>query len=324
MNFDFTSEQLIWRASCEKFAHGLRADGQADPDDGEVWQRLADLGAVDLALSGDEYLTEVAILLEEVGRMAAKAPVLEQLTSAVAAASLGTSGGVTLLLTGHGSVAANRVTGTWGPVILRPETSTFVALIDDRAAALRADSPGMRVEVGQAIDGMTTATVCATSAEPSALHDPDAVRDAYRLARVGLAAEMLGGAAEVISRAVAYTMERWVFGRPIARFQAVQHALADAEITRWAAFLAVYEAADTGSLAPHDTPAAKEARALSIAARAYLDATTTASHIIAGIGHIDDHWLPSHYRRAIALDLRTGGRDSRALSCLAEFRTADG
>ena len=111
----------------------------------------------------------------------------------------------------------------------------------------------------------------------------------------------------------------------LAQFaEAVQHALADAEINRWAASLAVYEAAGTGSLAPHDTPAAKEARALSMAARAYLEATTTASHVIAGIGHIDDHWLPGHYRRAKALDLRSGGGDARALDCLDQFRPVDG
>ena len=55
----------------------------------------------------------------------------------------------------------------------------------------------------------------------------DALDQALDIARIGLAAEMLGGAEECFERTVAYLKEREQFGVPIGSFQALKHRAAN-------------------------------------------------------------------------------------------------
>jgi alkylation response protein AidB-like acyl-CoA dehydrogenase len=124
------------------------------------------------------------------------------------------------------------------------------------------------------------------------------------------AAEMVGAAGTLVERTVEHAMGRVVFGRPIAAFQAAQHALAKAEILRRSARLLVYRATsqlDAGS------PARERSgnMALVLACDALLECARVASQINGGSGFIVDHWLPDYFARAKALDLRTGGRPGR-------------
>jgi len=137
---------------------------------------------------------------------------------------------------------------------------------------------------------------------------------AWNELRTGMAvlrsAEMAGACGTLIERTVEHAMDRIVFGRPIAAFQAAQHALAKAEIQRRAARLLTYRAA---SQLEAGGPARERsaAMALLIACDALLECARVASQINGGTGFIVEHWLPDYYARAKALDLRTGGRPVR-------------
>lgn len=112
------------------------------------------------------------------------------------------------------------------------------AMIDDDEMEffiVDADKAGVTVERVIMMDSRNSATV---SFENVSL-DMDARMDEYGkynggelldkildIARIGLAAEMLGGCLEAFERTVAYLKERQQFGVPIGTFQALQHRAA--------------------------------------------------------------------------------------------------
>jgi alkylation response protein AidB-like acyl-CoA dehydrogenase len=57
--------------------------------------------------------------------------------------------------------------------------------------------------------------------------DPAVLADLLNAGRVMLAADSLGAAQQMLSQAVAYSLERQQFGRPIGSFQAVKHMCAE-------------------------------------------------------------------------------------------------
>jgi acyl-CoA dehydrogenase len=92
--------------------------------------------------------------------------------------------------------------------------------------------------------------------------------------RPSVGAFAVGMAQAALDVAVAHAAARQAFGRPLAEFQAVAHALADAATRTWAARLLVYEAASR-----HDAdPAAPGVGAAAAMAKLY--ATETAQAVV--------------------------------------------
>ena len=118
------------------------------------------------------------------------------------------------------------------------------------------------------------------------------------------AAEMAGGARQVVEMTVEYTKMRVQFGRPLASFQAVQHRCADmatlADGAQLAARQAVW-AADRGMAAGEALSVAKL-----FAAQAYRTITIDAVHLHGGIGYMQEYDLQFYYRRARAEDVLLG------------------
>ncbi|MDZ3991978.1 acyl-CoA dehydrogenase family protein [Pseudomonas sp. Teo4] len=85
------------------------------------------------------------------------------------------------------------------------------------------------------------------------------LRDAQRIAAIGLAAEQLGGAQQALDLTLAYINERRQFGRPIASFQAIKHRCADMMLQVECARSAVWYAACVAReyLAPQGDPAVR-------------------------------------------------------------------
>jgi alkylation response protein AidB-like acyl-CoA dehydrogenase len=75
----------------------------------------------------------------------------------------------------------------------------------------------------------------------------DGLTRAVALARIGLAAEQLGGAQQCLDLTLAYTAARVQFGRPVASFQAVKHRCAEMMVRVEAARSVVYGAAATAA-----------------------------------------------------------------------------
>lgn len=112
--------------------------------------------------------------------------------------------------------------------------------------------------------------------------------------RVSAGALYLGGAQAVIDEAVQYAKEREQFGRPIGKFQAIQHMLADMGTRVQAARLLIYNSAwkfDQG------LPVAMEsAMAKLSAAEAYVDLSTKGMQIMGGYGYMMEYPMQRHFR----------------------------
>jgi alkylation response protein AidB-like acyl-CoA dehydrogenase len=116
-------------------------------------------------------------------------------------------------------------------------------------------------------------------------------------ARAGLAAEMLGSAAEAFERTVQYLKERKQFGVPIGSFQALKHRAAllfcEIELTR---------SAVTAALAALDARANESSQLASLAKAKAGDAFFLASNegvqMHGGIGMTDEHEIGFFLKRA--------------------------
>jgi hypothetical protein len=134
----------------------------------------------------------------------------------------------------------------------------------------------------------------------------DAWPSALAAGQIALAHQIAGACRTMLDLARAHALERVQFDRPIARFQAVRHRLADA--------LVAIEALDAGleaaAVAPGPTTAAL---AKALAGRG---ARTVASHcqqVLAGIGFTTDHPFHRSLKRTMTLDGLLGSADALTL-----------
>jgi len=122
----------------------------------------------------------------------------------------------------------------------------------------------------------------------------DCLKGTINHERVIIAACCTGTIRGVTDRAVAYAKDREAFGRPIGQFQAIQHYIADMEISYQAARLMTYHAAD---LAAADKEYALEsAVAKAYASEACSKAADMAIQILGGAGYTKDHDVERMWR----------------------------
>ena len=161
-------------------------------------------------------------------------------------------------------------------------TRTRAVMVDSRnAAALRLDG----IELGEE-------AVLGGVDDGADLLDPVLDR-----ARAGLAAEMLGSAAEAFERTVQYLKERKQFGVPIGSFQALKHRAAqmfcEIELTR-SAVIAALAALDAGS----DDAGALACLAKAKAGDAFFLVGNEGVQMHGGIGMTDEHEIGFFLKRA--------------------------
>jgi acyl-CoA dehydrogenase-like protein len=131
-------------------------------------------------------------------------------------------------------------------------------------------------------------------------------QSAVALGRRAVAHQVAGACRTMLELACTHAKERVQFGRPIARFQAVRHRLADA--------LVAVEALEATLAAARDTPSCDTA-ALAKAA-AGRTAHTVAAHcqqVLAGIGFTTEHPFHRFLKRTIALEGLFGSADAIVL-----------
>jgi alkylation response protein AidB-like acyl-CoA dehydrogenase len=121
-----------------------------------------------------------------------------------------------------------------------------------------------------------------------------------------VAHQICGASRAMLDLARTHAVERVQFGRPVARFQAVRHRLADALVAIEALDAALQAAADDGG--PETATLAK-----AIAGRT---ARTVAGHcqqVLAGIGFTTEHPFHRYAKRTMVLDGLLGSADDLAL-----------
>jgi hypothetical protein len=132
--------------------------------------------------------------------------------------------------------------------------------------------------------------------------DPAAWTSAVALGRRALAYEMAGACRAMLDLARAHALVRTQFGRPVARFQAVRHRLAET--------LVAIEALEAALAAAHDEPCAATAElAKAVAGRASGAVVKHCQQVLAGVGFTTEHPFHRHAKRVLLLEGVLGSAD---------------
>jgi len=346
MRFDLSEDQQLLRDSTREFLGATLPleksrslmEHDARGYDSDAWRRFAEMGYLGIhvpANVGGQGLgvIELAIVLEELGRVCAPSPFLDV---TLAASLLHLAGGQDELLAGIAS--GDRI---------------VTVAREDSAYAGRAE-PGIRFADGR-VRGMKYFVPFAAAADTLLITSPEGIYRAQgpfeiepmptidlgqRFARVTFdqAAQRIGDASllerldviaataagamllGVMSRAFEITLDyvktRQAFGKPIGAFQALQHRLADMSVKVESTRSAVYRAAwCIDNADPDATLAAASAKAYAGDASRLVCGESIQMH--GGIGftwELDVHW---YFKRAKTLESHYGSTEAqieRALS----------
>ena len=123
--------------------------------------------------------------------------------------------------------------------------------------------------------------------------------------KVGLCAEMCGGAQKVLEMSVAYAKVREQFGRPIGSFQAIQHKcanmLVEVESSKSATYYAAWAVANDVAEAPLAAAMAK-----AYTSDAYRHTAGEGIQIHGGIGFTWEHDMHIYFKRAKSSEVTFG------------------
>lgn len=316
-----TEDQELLRQSArdvvagERAVQRLRAMRDAGRrDDPELWERLVDLGWPAIPYPEDAGglglgLPEAAVVMEELGRGLAPAP----MASTIAAAALDPAFGdpthrvVAFAWREHPRVAraepvqtvfdGGRVSGRKVGVL---DGSTAQALLVSahragRTVVCRVEPDrGVTVVPLNRMDHRDAADVVLHGAPCDVVGDGDTLRRGLAHLAVALAAEALGAACGAFELTRAWLHEREQFGTPIGSFQALQHRMVDAfvqlELTRSAVLQAARDPTSAwASLAAHK------------AGETFLHVAKEAVQLHGGIGMTDEHDVGFYLKRAMVL-----------------------
>jgi len=168
--------------------------------------------------------------------------------------------------------------------------------------------PAVEAHAVRGIDpaaGLRTVRVHGTASGATRL-DPAAWQSAVAVGRRAVAHQIAGAGRAMLDLARTHAMERVQFGRPIARFQAVRHRLADA--------LVAVEALEATLIAARDEPNPETAAlAKAVAGRTAHTVARHCQQVLAGIGFTTEHRFHRFLKRTLALEGLFGSADQIAL-----------
>jgi alkylation response protein AidB-like acyl-CoA dehydrogenase len=324
-------------ASSESAVRAVMETG--DGYDAEVWRRACDeLGLAALAVpeqyGGSGYsFVEVGVVLEESGRTlwpsplfattvlattailasadaAAATDYLPSIASAELRATVATSGA----LRATQSRDAWQVTGT-SSYVVDGHTAGLILVIaetEDGPSLFGVDgnASGLTREPQSTMDLTRKLAALRLDATPARLlgapgSGAAVLRRVLAVAAVGLAAEQVGGAQQLLELTVDYVRERKQFGRAIGSFQAVKHRcadmLVDVESARAVMVHALWSVA-----ADSDELAADAALAKVFCSDAFLSCAGAAIQLHGGIGFTWEHSAHLYFKRAKTSQLMFG------------------
>lgn len=343
-----TDEQTMLAQSVARFvadkAGGVPPAGSfAAGYDPALWQQIADLGwlaaGVTEAAGGFGGPRDMAVVMEGVGPtpLAAQlAPVFLAL-SILEAAGAGDAvvaeviaGGMFVCavlpdMASHLDLrrtgAAMRLSGRFQAVPMGDVADRFVLALPQVTLCLAADTPGLARHGMRGLDGAGRADLILTdlAVTPDLViaggEGAQAVLDHARLCHAAaLTAECSGLAGRLFDLTLTYVQQREQFGQPIARFQALQHRLADMFIALEelrSLALAAARAAEDGT-----TPGRALAQAVTGSVDRALHIAKEAIQLHGGVGMTDDLPLGAGLRRIKALQIMPGGADAQRRALL--------
>jgi alkylation response protein AidB-like acyl-CoA dehydrogenase len=318
VDLDLTPDQRSLAAGARSFltAQCPPSRVRAAWDDGAgldrtLWAQLAEVGFLGVAVPerfgglGCADL-EVAVLLEEAGRVALPAPLAETALAALTLAECGSDAQRERWLPAIASGAAVATVALPGHPLVAAAADADLLLVA-APDGLHAVERGRWASVAQpAFDrSRRLATVSADTGPDTLLPGTGPVRRLLDRAAVANAALLLGVASHLVGSTVGHVGQRHQFGRPVGSFQAVKHRLANAHVAVEMARPAVHVAAHLLAVGDPDasTAAAVAAVAASDAGRS---ANEHALQCHGGIGFTREHDLHLWLTRGKALELACG------------------
>ena len=283
------------------------------------WSELCRLGWVGIHLpeemGGQGFgLLELAILVEELGRVAAPGPFLPTVIASATLAEVAKAGPLAALLrdlaagTRVASVAfggdvrldeRGRLNGTLDCVLAGELADLVLVPVGDDLIAVESErievTPLPALDPGRRVASMRLRDVSVADA----MRVPGGLAAAARIARVLAAAEATGGARACTEMAVGYAKLREQFGRVIGSFQAVKHHCANMLVSVELAGAATWEAA-RGALRAEDSALAA-AVAATQALPAFQRCAEKNIQLLGGIGYTWEHDAHLYLRRAASL-----------------------
>ena len=282
------------------------------------WGELAEMGwfglHVDDAHGGSGYgLTELAVVLEELGRACAPGPIVPTVLAAAVVDRLAPADLRDRLLPGlvdgstPGAVAfaSPASKDEWTVVLGAVTAEVIVVPTPDGWSVLGAG--GVEVEEHKSLDPTRRlATVRLTGGPGEPLGPEPRPGLVHDLAATLLAAESTGGAAWCVDTAATYAKDREQFGRPIGQYQAVKHRCADMLGALELARAATWDAVRGGD---EDEVAVAMAVTGALASDAYATCAQGCVQVHGGIGFTWEHDAHLFLRRAMATRQLLGGEE---------------
>lgn len=322
MHFGLSWEQQQLRDAVTGFLGELRSarevlDGDGQPNDPAVWQRIVDEQgwqaiAVPEEAGGFGFgQVELAVIFEALGRTLTPCPLLgvSMATAALleldtAPAALGKIAGGRRAALVRGIEAREheggwRLTGADPQSVDAPEAELFVVLSAVGVFVLEATQVDVTELPGFDVTRtLGRVSVDLTLAADALLGDPDHGLVQARIESL-LAAEATGAADATLAMAVDYAKVRVQYGKAIGSFQAIQHLCADmlvhVESARSAAWYAAWSIAHGGADARQ---AARVAKATASTALMHCAGANIQVH--GGIGFTWEHDAHLYFKRAQA------------------------
>ncbi|MFW6092904.1 MAG: acyl-CoA dehydrogenase family protein [Pseudomonadota bacterium] len=340
---DQTRDLLARQADPETLRRLITDDAPWHP---ELWATMAELGlqgaAIPEALGGVGLgLMELCVINEEIGRAVAPVPFFSSICMAAEAIKLAGSETqqaewLPKLASGETVATLAWAEGSGAPPSGMPATARSGAAIHGRkwpvpdasvarlCVVIHGGDAGLELSlVDLASDQVERTRLegfdpmrhhCAVSfdgapCEPlTGAPGHEAVDALFRRLAVIEAFEQVGGTESALYMARDYTLERYIFGRQLASYQAVKHNLADILVMLELARSNALYAADAVEAERDDAPRAAAAARIG-ATRAYEQAARENLQLHGGIGFTWEANCHFHYRRARLLALNIGSVD---------------
>ena len=293
-----------------------------------LWRELAELGLVGIGMpesDGGAGLgwTEIAVVLEQIGRHVAQVPALPVMAMAAPFLAqhspkhlVGLASGeriVTVAL--HDLVGDPRTPSlvATGGVLEGVKTNVpfgtvadgFLVSAVDGIHYVDATAAGVTVERQDSIDSIPDAKVTFSGAVAERVGGPEALDALIDAGWVGQSLLMSGVTAKAIEIMAEYVKERVQFDRPIATFQAVAQRAADARINANAIELTAWQGA---ALLSEGLPVAEAAASAKYwASEGGASVVRACVHLHGGVGVDRDYPLHRYYLWAKKQELQLGG-----------------
>lgn len=285
-----------------------------------VWKETAALGWLGLAVP-EEYggegagLPELAVVVEEMGRVVAPGPFLPSVLASAILVEAGTDALRTALLPGLADGSRVGAVGL-AATVTDDDTVTDDLVLGGGLADVVMLVVGDDVLVAETFARDGHHDVLDPTRAPARIRAtdgvvlPGAAATARGLARTLAAAEAAGIAHACLAMALAHLRDRRQFGRTIGTFQAVKHHAADMLVDAELAVAAAWDAARATAGTPEAELAATVAALRSVPAAVRVAEKTIQLH--GGIGFTWEHDAHLYLRRALTLAAFVAGTGDAA------------